>query len=87
VRRWCGFKEGRITVWNEVGAHIWSRVIWKKKWMHKWGKTLHQVISTCFSTSRRFCPPRVWVTKREMVLCRTGWKTWWQWVCFYYGGM
>jgi hypothetical protein len=27
VRRWCGFKEGRITVWNEVGAHIWSRVI------------------------------------------------------------
>jgi len=27
--------------------------------MHKLGKTLHQVISICFSTSRRFCPPRV----------------------------
>jgi hypothetical protein len=51
MTKWCWlFKEGRTIVWNEVGAHLWSRIIWKKKWMHKLGKTLHQVISTCFST-------------------------------------
>lgn len=58
VRNWCWLFKGRTIVWNEVGDRLWSVIIWKKKWMRKLGKTLHQVISTCFCTSRRFCPPR-----------------------------
>jgi len=41
--------------------------------------TSHQVIITCISTSRNCSLLRVWgVTKRQNMLCRTGWKPWQQ---------
>lgn len=77
--KWCGVvKEGRTIVCDEQSGHTNSSSGRFSRMPHM-VTTLHQIIITCFTTSRYFWQPRVWgVTMKQKTLCTTGWKAWQQ---------
>lgn len=79
MRKWCRLvKDGRTVVHDEQSGHANSSR-GRFSWMPYMVATLHQIIITCFTTSRNFWPPRVWgVTVKQKTLSTTGWKAWQQ---------
>ena len=76
ARKWCWlFQRGMTTACNKESAYSANSSHATFSSIRHTVPNFHHVIITCCSTSRSFRPAKTWrVTKRQKILCRTGWQ-------------